>query len=64
MEREMKKVLTQKELNLLRKIKTSVDFAQRILSRNAQLLDYLETLPATVEEVKNWDGICQRFLPD
>lgn len=51
----MKKVLTQKELNLLRKIKTSVDFAQRILSRNAQLLDYLETLPATVEEVKNWD---------
>lgn len=55
MERKMKKILTQKELEFLRKVKTSVAFAQLILARNSQLFDYLDRLPETVEELRDWD---------
>ena len=47
-------ILTHEELDLLLEVTTSIHFAERILKRNAQLLDYLETLPTTVEELKNF----------
>jgi len=52
------KVLTKEELEILLKVETSVEFANQIIKRNQGLLDFLNTLPATKEEIDEWDDDC------
>jgi len=48
------KILTKEEFDILSLVNTPVEYAKKILERNAPILDFLETLPTTEKEIKEW----------